>query len=162
MEDDGDLEPLEELPPSDRGIEARVDTQVGQGDAYSSLDPPLFPQEDLSTPRAGPPSQFAPPLTKTSRTVRWIIYIFWVVETLIAIRVVLGLLAANPVAPFSALVYGLTWPFVVIFEGVFPSPVGHGHVLDAAALLALVIYPLVAWALVRLVQLRRRRGPLAA
>lgn len=81
-----------------------------------------------------------------------------VVEALILIRAVLELLAANPDAGFTSLIYTITDPLVAPFQGVFPSPQSHGNVLDLAAILAIIVYALLTWAVARLLELIRRRS----
>lgn len=81
-----------------------------------------------------------------------------IVEALILIRLVLELLAANPGAEFTNLVYSITDPLVAPFQGVFPSPQTHGSVLDLAAVLAIIVYALLTWAVARLFELIRRRS----
>ena len=84
-----------------------------------------------------------------------------IVEALILIRLVLELLAANPVAGFTSLIYNITDPLVAPFRGVFPSPQTHGNVLDLAAVLAIIVYALLTWAVARLFELARRRSTAA-
>jgi len=81
-----------------------------------------------------------------------------IVEALILIRLVLELLAANPNAGFTNLIYSITDPLVAPFQGVFPSPQTHGNVLDLAAVLAIIVYALLTWAVARLFELIRRRS----
>jgi hypothetical protein len=81
-----------------------------------------------------------------------------VIEILIVIRLILLMAGANPDALFSGIIYAVTEPLVLVFTGVFPSPSGQGHQLEAASVLALIVYPLLLWAVVRLLSLRRRRA----
>lgn len=68
-----------------------------------------------------------------------------IVETVLLVRIVLLLLAANPTAEFSSLIYGWTAPLVAPFQGVFPNVVGsQGFVVDAAAILAMIVYAILA------------------
>ncbi|HEV2404434.1 MAG TPA: YggT family protein [Ktedonobacterales bacterium] len=93
------------------------------------------------------------------RTERIIYFILGIIETLLVIRLVLKLLAANPNAGFSNLIYGVTNPLVAPFQGVFPDAGAHSGVLELAALLAIIVYALLAWGIVKLVELPRRRRP---
>jgi uncharacterized protein YggT (Ycf19 family) len=83
--------------------------------------------------------------------------LFGILEGLLAIRILLKLLGANPDAGFSSFVYGLTAPFVAPFSGVFPTPVTHNSVFEFSSLLALVVYALVGWGVVRLIQVFGQR-----
>ncbi len=83
--------------------------------------------------------------------------VFGVIEALILVRVILRLLAANPNAGFTSLIYGLTFPFVAPFEGVFPSAGAGGSVLELSSILAILIYALLAWVIVRIVHIAAER-----
>jgi uncharacterized protein YggT (Ycf19 family) len=81
-----------------------------------------------------------------------IFFILSVLETLLVIRFFLKLLGANPDALFTTFIYSLTELFVVPFEGVFFSPQTRGSMLDLAALLAMIVYALLAWLIVSAVE----------
>ena len=89
-------------------------------------------------------------------------FAFGVLEALLIIRLIMKLLGANPDAGFSQLIYGITFPFVGLFQGVFPNAGGNSGVLELSTLLAIIVYALVAWGIVRLIYLfaeRRTAGP---
>lgn len=88
-----------------------------------------------------------------ARYARLIYFIFGVIESLIAIRAVLKLLAANPRSGFASLIYGVTDPFVAPFTGLFREPRLDGSVLEFSSLVAILVYALLAFALVRLLYL---------
>ncbi len=96
---------------------------------------------------------------RTYNAARIVYLVFGIIETLILIRVILKLLAANPDAGFSSLIYGLTAPFVAPFAGVFPAPSGGGSVLELSSILAIIVYILLAWVIVRIIDLVNRRRP---
>jgi hypothetical protein len=79
--------------------------------------------------------------------------IFGLIEALIAIRFVLMVLAANPNAGFAQFIYGITAPFMAPFVGLFGEPRLGGSVFEWTALVAIVVYMLLAWALVKIVWL---------
>lgn len=85
--------------------------------------------------------------------------IFTVIEVLIAIRVMLKLLGANPAAEFTALVYALSDIFVAPFQGIFPSPSGYGSVLELSAAFAIPIYALLARLGVGIARIIRDKRP---
>ena len=87
------------------------------------------------------------PLFRLSQIV-W--YAFGILEALLALRFVLKLLGANPEAGFTNLIYSLTYPFAAPFLGVFKQSALSGSVFEWTTLLAMLIYALVAWALVKL------------
>jgi hypothetical protein len=90
--------------------------------------------------------------------------LFGVLEALIALRIGLKLIGANPESPIVALIYGLTFLFLFPFEGLVASPTVGGMVLEISSLFAMLIYALIAWAVERTVWLifYRPRGPLVA
>jgi uncharacterized protein YggT (Ycf19 family) len=81
-----------------------------------------------------------------------------IVAVLLVIRIIFELLAANPNAGFSNLIYTITAPLVAPFQGVFPTPQSHGNILDLAAVLAIIVYALLTWGIARLFELIRRRA----
>ncbi len=76
--------------------------------------------------------------------------LFGVIEALIAIRLVLRLLGANPAAAFVSLIYGVTAPLVAPFVGIFGTIQASGNMLEPHSIVALIVYALIAWLLVRL------------
>ena len=88
--------------------------------------------------------------------------IFGIVIALIIIRVVLRALAANPGAGFTSFIYGLTGPLVAPFQGIFTTPqTSGGSVFEFSSIVAIVVYALVAWAIVRLIEaMSPRRTPI--
>lgn len=97
--------------------------------------------------------------TNGYRARRIIYLILGILETLLIIRFLLKLLAANPDAGFSSLIYGITYPFVALFEDVFPTPQTHGSVLELSTILAMIIYALIAWGIVKVIEISRNRHP---
>ncbi len=77
-------------------------------------------------------------------------YILGILETLLAFRFVLKLLGANPTAGFSSFIYGVTYPFAAPFLSVFNASKVEGSVFEWTTLLAMLVYWLIAWAIIRL------------
>ena len=76
------------------------------------------------------------------------------IAILIAIRVVLKLLAANTASGFTQFIYNVSGPFVAPFHGIFGTPsADNGAVLEVSSILAIAIYLLVGWLIMRLLQL---------
>ena len=73
-----------------------------------------------------------------------------VVAGLVGLRFILKLMAANPANPFAALVYFLSAPFVAIFVGLTPTPSFAGIQIEFYDLIAILVYFLLAWAVIRL------------
>lgn len=93
------------------------------------------------------------------RAVRIVRYVTITMEIFIAIRFLLELLGASARAPFVAIVYALTELPVAPFQGAFqPRHIGD-QVYDPASLVALLIYPLLAWCLAGFIKLYTSRRP---
>jgi hypothetical protein len=84
-----------------------------------------------------------------------------ILEALIALRIGLKLIGANPGSPIVALIYGFTNLFLFPFEGMIATPTAGGMVLELSSLFAMMIYALIAWAVERTVWVLfyRPRGP---
>jgi uncharacterized protein YggT (Ycf19 family) len=77
--------------------------------------------------------------------------VFGLIEGLIAIRLLLKVLGANPSTGFAQFIYGITTPLVEPFLGLFNNPTYQNGVLELSSIVALIVYALVAWLLGRLV-----------
>ncbi len=77
--------------------------------------------------------------------------VFGVLNGLIGLRVLLKLLAANPNTPFASAVYSFTDLFLWPFAGLTITPSAAGIVLEVSSIIAILVYSLASWALVRLV-----------
>lgn len=89
---------------------------------------------------------------------------FGALVALIALRIGLKLIGANPASPIVALIYGFTYLFLFPFEGLVASPTFGNMVLELSSMFAMVIYGLIAWGIERVVWLvfYRPRGPMVA
>ena len=88
-----------------------------------------------------------------NRLSQFIWLLFGILEGLIILRVFLKLIAANPANPFARLIYGLTDLFLWPFFGLTITPSAEGIVLEIPSLIALIVYALIGWVIVRLVWL---------
>ena len=77
-------------------------------------------------------------------------YIVGILEALLAFRFVLKLLGANPAAGFSSFIYSVTYPFAAPFLSVFKVAKVVGSVLEWTTLLAMLVYWLIALAIIKL------------
>lgn len=84
------------------------------------------------------------------RGVQVVWYSLYIIEGLLVIRFLLKLLGANAGAAFTDLVYTLSgifaWPFVAVFQNTAVS----GSVFEWTTLLAMLVYWLLATAIVKL------------
>jgi hypothetical protein len=78
--------------------------------------------------------------------------VFGIIEGLLAIRLVLKLLGANPQAGFTNFINGVTDFFMAPFRNLLPA-VGSssGAVLETSVVIAIIVYALIAWVLARLI-----------
>ena len=90
--------------------------------------------------------------------------LFGILEALIALRIGLKLIGANPDSPIVALIYGFTYLFLFPFEGLVGSPTSGIMVLELSSMFAMLVYGLIAWAAERTVWLifYRPRGAVVA
>src|SRR3990172_5295696 len=84
-----------------------------------------------------------------------------VLEAMLALRILLKLLAANPGNAFAAFLYSITDIFLSPFVGLTATPEAGGMVLELSSFIAILVYGLVGWAVERLVWVvfSRPRGP---
>lgn len=90
-------------------------------------------------------------------TLNWVSGLIWfafgVLEALIGLRVVFRLIGANPQNPFANFIYNSTRIYILPFASLTPNPSMEGLVLEITSLMAMVIYALIAWGIVRLLWL---------
>ena len=100
----------------------------------------------------------------TFKATQLIWLLFGILVALIALRIGLKLIGANPESPIVALIYGVTYLFLFPFEGMVASPAAGNMVLELSSMFAILIYGLIAWAVERIVWLifYRPRGPVVA
>jgi YggT family protein len=72
-------------------------------------------------------------------------------EGLIAMRVMLKLIGANPENPFAVFIYGVSDIFLFPFEGLVGTPASGGMVLEISSIIAMLVYALLFWAMERIV-----------
>lgn len=100
---------------------------------------------------------------KSRRSVAQITQILWfiigLVEALLALRIILGMTAANEAAGFSQIILGVTQPLVLMFRGLFPVAAGGGFEFEPAAAVAMVVYFLLGLALARMIRIVYGEAP---
>lgn len=75
--------------------------------------------------------------------------VFGVLEVLIAFRLVLQMIGANPGSGFANFIYSITQIFVLPFQAIVPNVTYSGGAIEIASIFALIVYPILAWVLVR-------------
>ena len=93
-----------------------------------------------------------------SQTVEYIIYFFFgLLEALLAFRFILKLTGASTLSGFVNLIYDATRIFILPFEGIFSKGTAEGietvSVFEPATLVAIIVYILLAWGIVKLIRI---------
>ncbi len=107
--------------------------------------------EVTSTQREPEPEREQRIFTFKATQLIWLL--FGILEALIALRIGLLLIGANPDSPIVALIYGFTSLFLFPFAALIGSPAAGGMVLELSSLFAMLIYALIAWGIERTVWL---------
>lgn len=95
----------------------------------------------------------------TSRqTIEYLVYYFFgAMEILLAFRLVLKLAGASATSDFVGFIYGLTGLFIMPFEGIFHKGFAKGvettSVLEPSALVAMIVYVVIAFGIVKLIRI---------
>ncbi len=90
---------------------------------------------------------------------RVIYYITGVLLTLLAFRFVLSLLGANRENPFADFIFGVSYPFVAPFFGLFGYDVQYGvSRFEIETLVAIAVYALLAYGIVKLIRIVRHEA----
>lgn len=85
--------------------------------------------------------------------------LFGGLEALIGIRMLLLLIGANPANWFTAFVYQLSDLFLWPFRNIVANPTFQNYIFEVTSLIAMIVYPLIGWALVRLIWVLFYRTP---
>lgn len=91
-------------------------------------------------------------------TIEYVIYfLFGVLELFLAFRFVLKLAGANIGSGFVNFVYDLTGIFIKPFVGIFQRSITQGSdaasVFEPSTLIAIIVYVLLAWGIVKLIRI---------
>ena len=74
-----------------------------------------------------------------------------IVNSMIGLRFLLKLMAANPGNAFAQIVYFFTSPFLFIFVGLTRTPSFEGIQIEFYDLIAIMVYFVLSWVVVRLI-----------
>jgi len=84
-------------------------------------------------------------------------FFFGLLEILLAFRLLLKLTGASMSSSFVGLIYNLTGIFILPFEGIFRRGFSQGlettSVLEPATLVAVIVYAVLAWGIVKLIRI---------
>jgi len=86
-------------------------------------------------------------------------YILGLIETLLAFRLVFRLLGANPGSIFVSLIYTVSGVFLAPFSGIFRAATTSGiettSVLEPPTIIAMIVYALIAYGVVKLIEIKK-------
>ena len=80
-------------------------------------------------------------------------YLTWLLVAGLAIRFVLKLLGADPAGRFAGAIYELTFPFLIPFLGIIPTPQLGPAVVEGFTVIAMVCYILLGTAIAKFFEL---------
>lgn len=80
-------------------------------------------------------------------------YILILIEILLIFRVFLKALGANPSAGFTSLIYALTAPLTIPFNGILGVSAAGTSLIEWSTLIAAIVYICIAWGLAYLLDL---------
>jgi hypothetical protein len=83
----------------------------------------------------------------------WLLTI--VVEFLIGFRIILKVVAANPINGFANFIYGVTYIFIAPFASILQNPALNdtGSVLELTSLIAMLVYFIIALIITALIRI---------
>ena len=94
---------------------------------------------------------------------RVVYYILGIFEILLAFRLGFKLLGANPNSGFVSLIYSISQVFLVPFTAIFRSAETQGietkAVLEPSTIIAMLVYALIAWGIVKLIVIIKGHSP---
>ncbi len=77
-------------------------------------------------------------------------YLVGIIEVLLGFRFILKLMGANSTAGFTNFIYMITKPLTIPFSRVFGVSQIEGSLFEWTTLLAMVVYVLLGWGIIRL------------
>ncbi len=94
----------------------------------------------------------------SSQTVEYLTYfLFGVLEVFLVFRLVFKLTGASISSAFVGLIYGITGIFILPFEGIFRRGYTEGvettSVFEPSTLVAIIVYLVLAWGIVKLIRI---------
>ena len=129
----------ENRPINEVAVDRRQETTVTQQPGYAAT-------EQVTTDVAAERRLSLVQITRILMTILGILEIF------LGLRFVLKLIAANPDSGFAAFIYGITRPFLAPFELLVGTPTSGGTILEVTTLIAMAVYALFFWIIVRVIQ----------
>ena len=118
-------------------------------------------KETITTREDNPNTVTTTPVKREAsnfQTVEYLIYfLFGILEVLLAFRLIFKLTGASLSSAFVGFIYGLTGVFILPFEGIFRRGFTQGiettSVLEPSTLVAIIVYAVLAWGIVKLLRI---------
>lgn len=89
------------------------------------------------------------------RGVQIVWYVLGIVEAILAFRLILKMLGANPNAEFTHFIYSISYPFTAPFVSVFQVIKMQSSIFEWTTVLAMFVYWVVAVGIIRLFLMSR-------
>ncbi len=109
--------------------------------------PPIIVVEE-----AAPPAHVLRKKRTIFRAYQVIWYVLGVIEVLLAFRILLKMVSANPQSGFTRFIYLMTYPLAAPFFGVVSASGSDGPILEWSSIIAMLVYLVVAYGIARLFQ----------
>jgi hypothetical protein len=87
-------------------------------------------------------------------------YVVGLIEVLLIFRIILKALGANPLSGFVNLIYALSDPLALPFTGIFGTTITKSSVFEWSIIVAGIVYLLIGYGLVKLMQLVKPANPI--
>jgi uncharacterized membrane protein len=131
--------------PIDAAVDRREETVTTQEPGYATIEQTV---RDVAAERR----------INQYQVTRLVWAMLALVEVLLGLRFLLKLIGANADSGFGTFIYGLTGLFVAPFNGLLSSWSAGNSVLEVTTLVAMAIYALVFWGVVRVLAMVLDRG----
>jgi hypothetical protein len=153
-------EVVEDAPTAERVVRTTVDSVPDQTVVVERVPAPRrtirtflrrepVARDVVSTEYYTAPAYSYDPVLAQFLRVSW--FLLGLLQALLALRFLLAVMGANPSNPFAATIYALTGAFVAPFRTLFSTPAAGGSVVELYTLIAMLVYFLAWWAVVKLI-----------
>lgn len=93
-----------------------------------------------------------------ARIVNIVFFIFGVIELVLLLRIILKLAGVNAANGFASLIYGISAPFVALFQTLLVNPsLGGASILEFTTMIAMLVWAILAWLVTRVIWLLMSR-----
>lgn len=108
-------------------------------------------KEIITTPIVSTPVRAG---ATNKETTEYVIYfLFGLLEIVLAFRLILKLTGASTASGFVSFIYSVTGIFILPFQGIFRQAYASTSVLEPSTIVALFVYILLAWGVVKLLRI---------